>query len=139
MRRLSRAWKLAPGTDARPEHESGIMEKTMDRKALKQEYKNTPRPMGVFRVHNTRDDRSFVGTSVNLPATLNGQLVRLRGGMHPNRELQNDWNTLGESAFIIEVLDELKHPGRSDYDPTEDLRVLRSLWLDRLHPSATPL
>ena len=107
----------------------------MNRKALIRAYKETRRPMGVYRVHNTRDDRSFVGRSVDLPSILNRERTALRFGMHSNVELQRDWNALGPDAFVFEVLDTIKPPDEQpDYDPTDDLRVLESLWLDRLQP-----
>ncbi|HTK50432.1 MAG TPA: GIY-YIG nuclease family protein [Gemmatimonadaceae bacterium] len=105
----------------------------MDRKSLIRAYKETPRPMGVYRIHNTRDDRSLVGRSVDLPAILNRERVALRFGSHPNAALQRDWATHGPDAFVFEVLDTLKAPeGQPDYDPTEDLRVLEEMWVDRL-------
>jgi len=105
----------------------------MNRKALIRAYKETPRPMGVYRIHNTRDDRSLVGRSVNLPAILNRERVALRFGNHPNAALQRDWATLGPDAFVFEVLDTLKAPEEQPgYDPADDLRVLEELWVDRL-------
>lgn len=106
----------------------------MDRKALKQEYRNMRHAMGAYRVHNTLTNKSFVGTSANLRAALNGQLARLRGNVHQNAKLQSDWNELGEGAFAFEILDELQYPDRPDYDPKEDLRVLEELWMDKLSP-----
>ncbi|HEV7732381.1 MAG TPA: GIY-YIG nuclease family protein [Candidatus Binatia bacterium] len=106
----------------------------MDRKALIRQYKETRRPMGVYRVHNTRDDRSFVGVSRDLPSILNRNRLQLETGGHQNRSLQHDWTTLGAEAFAFEILDELSVPEQPDYDPTDDLRVLESLWLDRLQP-----
>ena len=36
---------------------------------------------------------------------------------------------------MFEVLDMLEAPkDQPDYDPTDDLRVLEALWLDRLQP-----
>ena len=102
------------------------------RKALTREYKETQHPMGVFRVFNAVDDKSFVGTSVNLTAALNGQLARLQFGGHPNAALQADWNRLGADAFRIEILDTITPPERPDYDPAEDLKVLETLWLEKL-------
>jgi len=105
----------------------------MDRKSLMRAYKETRRPMGVYRIHNTRDDRSLVGRSVDLPAILNRERVALRFGSHPNAALQRDWATLGPDAFVFEVLDTLTAPeGQPDYDPTEDLRVLEEMWVERL-------
>jgi len=105
----------------------------MNRKSLIRAYKETRRPMGVYRIHNTRDDRSLIGRSVDLPAILNRERVSLRFGNHPNAALQRDWATLGPDAFVFEVLDTLKAPDEQpDYDPTDDLRVLEELWIERL-------
>ena len=107
----------------------------MNRKELIRAYKEARRPMGVYRIHNTRDDRSFVGRSVDLTAILNRERVALRFGSHPNAALQADWNAVGPDAFVFEVLDTIKAPDdKPDYDPTDDLRVLESMWLDRLQP-----
>ncbi len=104
----------------------------MDRKAATRAYKEMEHPMGVFRVHNTVTDRSFVGTSVNLPAMLNRQQAQLKFGGHVNRELQQDWNALGPDAFRFEVLDTLDPPDDRLYDPKADLQTLEALWLERL-------
>ena len=107
----------------------------MNRKALIRAYKETRRPMGVYRIHNTRDDRSLVGRSVDLPSILTRERVSLRFGHHPNAALQRDWTTLGPDAFVFEVLDTLKAPDEQpDYDPADDLRVLEELWIERLQP-----
>ncbi|MEP7219653.1 MAG: GIY-YIG nuclease family protein, partial [Bacteroidota bacterium] len=79
----------------------------MDRKALKEEYKNRQHPIGVFRVHDSVNDKSFVGTSVNLPAMLNRQRAQLQLGAHSITAMQNDWNQHGPDAFAFEVLDTL--------------------------------
>jgi hypothetical protein len=65
---------------------------------------------------------------------LNRQQSQLRLSAHPNRELQRDWNELGADAFEFEILDTLTMPERADYDPTQDLRALEELWLDKLSP-----
>ncbi|MFO0981392.1 MAG: GIY-YIG nuclease family protein [Planctomycetota bacterium] len=106
----------------------------MDRRALIREYKESRRPMGVYRVLNKLSGRSLVGASTDLPAMLNRQRAQLRMGAHRNRALQSDWNALGADAFAFEVLDTLSVPARPDYDPSEDLRVLEELWLVRLSP-----
>ena len=90
--------------------------------------------MGVFRVHNTVADRSFVGISRDLPSMLNRQRFQLEHGSHPNRALQDDWNRLGPEAFVFQVLDTLSPSERPDSDPAEDLRVLEQLWLEQLSP-----
>jgi len=107
----------------------------VDRKASIRQYKESRRPMGVWRVHNTVADRSLLGSSVDLPSMLNRQQSQLRFGGHPCRQLQEDWNRLGPAAFVFEVLDTLKPVDESGYDPAEDLRVLLDLWKERLGTS----
>ena len=106
----------------------------MDKKALLREYKETPRPMGVYQIRNTVNGKLLVGTSVNLPAILNRHRAALRMGSHQNRELQKDWAEFGPEAFEFEVLDTLTPPERPDYKPSDDLRALEELWLDKLSP-----
>src|SRR5262249_777993 len=92
------------------------------------------RPMGVYRVRNTATGRSLVGASVDLAAILNRHRAQLRLGLHRNAGLQKDWNELGAEAFEFEILDTLKPPARPGSDPTDDLRVLETLWLEKLSP-----
>ena len=106
----------------------------VDRKALIRRYKETPRPMGVFRVHNTVDDRSFVGASRDLPSILNRERFQLEHGSHPIRSLQADWNRLGPDAFVFEALDTLSPAERSASELADDLAVLEQIWLEKLTP-----
>jgi hypothetical protein len=69
---------------------------------------------------------------VDLPAILNRHRAQLRFGVHPDRGLQRDWDELGPEAFAFEILDTLSPPEGTDYDPTEDLRVLLELWSEKL-------
>jgi len=103
-----------------------------ERKALIRRYKETPRPMGIFRVHNTVSDRSYVGASRDLPSVLNRERFWLSHGSHPNRPLQEDWNHSGPTAFVFEVLDTLSPADRSASEVSEDLAVLEQLWLEKL-------
>ena len=69
----------------------------MDRKALIRQYKESRRPMGVYRVHNIVNDKSLVGSGVEVQAMLNSHKARLRLGVHENAAMQKDW---GYSVFI---------------------------------------
>src|SRR5215208_2489366 len=107
----------------------------MDRKELTRQYKETSRPMGVYRVLNTASGKALVGASSDVQAMLNRQRAQLRLRGHRNHALQADWDALGEAAFTFEVLDTIEPPeGKPDYDPADDLRVLEAMWLDRLSP-----
>jgi hypothetical protein len=107
---------------------------TTDRKALIREYKQTPRSMGVGAVRNTTSGKALVVAGRDLPALLNRQQAQLRLNAHANRALQADWNRLGTDAFEFVVLDTLSPKDVPDYDPTEDLRTLEELWLEKLNP-----
>jgi hypothetical protein len=111
----------------------------VDRKALIRQYKETRRPMGIFRIVNTVSGRVFIGTSVDLPSVLNRNRAQLRLGGHPNRELQKDWNELGADAFLIEIADTLKPPeDQPEYNPADELKLLESMWRERLAAAGTP-
>jgi hypothetical protein len=100
----------------------------MDRKALVRAYKETRRPMGVYRVRSLVTGRAVVGTSVDLPGILNRHRAQLRFGGHRDPALQAEWREHGEAAFAFEVLDTLEPPKDDpSYDPTEDLKVLLAL------------
>ena len=106
----------------------------MDRKKLTRAYKDRKKPMGVFRVFNQVDGKSFVASSVDVPAALNRQRFQLGAGVHPNPALQADWNRLGPEAFAFEPLDMLEVSDDAKSDPAEELRVLEQLWHDKLSP-----
>jgi hypothetical protein len=101
-------------------------------------YKETPRPMGVYRVHNTVSGKSLIGSSTDLTAVLNRQQAQLRFGGHPDRRLQADWNALGPDAFVFEVLDTLEPRDEPDYDAGTELDALEQLWLEKLAPGGDP-
>jgi hypothetical protein len=90
--------------------------------------------MGVYRVRNTVNGKSFIGTARDLPGVLNSQRFQLSMGSHKNRALQQDWNDLGPDAFAFEVLDPLDPQDTPGYNPADDLRALEQLWLERLQP-----
>src|SRR6185436_12778852 len=96
----------------------------MDKRTLKRQYKESEIPAGIYRVVNTQADRSFVGSSVNLPAILNRHRGDLKMGAHRNHELQRDWNELGEDAFAFEILDTLTPRAEPGYDLKRELATL---------------
>lgn len=105
----------------------------MDRRAAIRAYKETRRPMGIYRIRNTVSGHSVVGRSVDLPSLFNRERAQLRFGMHPDRTLQREWNELGAGSFAFEILDTLEPPSDDPgYDPAEDLKVLEALWRERL-------
>jgi hypothetical protein len=104
----------------------------MDRKELIRKYKETPRPMGVYRVRNMKTGKTLIGTSLDHNAALNRHRAQLRMGGHPNRALQIDWNEMGQEEFEFEILDTLAPSELPDYDPTDDLKMLETMWVEKL-------
>lgn len=110
------------------------------RKELAYNYTHSHRQMGAYRIINLRDDKSFVGTSMNLEGVWNKHKFMLDTGLHDNKELQADWKAYGEEGFRFEVLEQIK--------PEEDfvenvmelakyrkmLPELESKWFEKLSP-----
>ena len=92
--------------------------------------------MGVFAIRNTSSGKTFVGSSTDVPARMNRHRAALQFGSHPNRELQQDWQTLGPDAFEFTVLNTLKPSDDSTKDPAEDLAVLEAMWREKLSAGA---
>lgn len=106
----------------------------MNRKEAKQEYKLSHRPMGIFQIRNTRNDKIFVDSSVNIPGKINRHRFALKAGLHKSRTLQLDWNKFGEEAFEFETLEPVEPRDDQNYDYAADLVTLEDLWLEKLEP-----
>jgi hypothetical protein len=97
-------------------------------------YKETPKQMGIYRIHNMVNGKSLIASSTDLRARMNRQLAELKLKTHPNAALLNDWQTYGKDAFNFEILDRLEPLQDPRVDPGEDLKVLEALWLEKLQP-----
>ena len=104
----------------------------MDKPTMRKAYKEARRPMGVFRIQSTPGDKVYLGSGTDLPARINRHRAELRFGNHRSRELQETWNSLGESAFDFEVLDVLDHEEHLQTEAARELRVLMEMWIRRL-------
>ncbi|MGH9802489.1 MAG: GIY-YIG nuclease family protein [Blastocatellia bacterium] len=103
-------------------------------KALKKEYQQSHRPMGVFQIRNMVNEKVFVGRALNLPGIFNRHRLELRMGSHKNLMLQAEWKEFGADKFAFEILDELTPVSDPQYDYREDLVHLEDLWLEKLQP-----
>ncbi len=103
------------------------------KKELIKNYKQMKLPMGIFIVRNKVNNKCFLQTTRNLKGVINGTMVRLEGGIHPNRELQKEWKELGPENFTIEILENLeydKDEAKTDYN--EELSLLQMIWEEKL-------
>lgn len=110
----------------------------MDHKKVRREYKETPRPAGVYRLQHTPSGRTLLGASPDAPAMLNRIRFQLQSKGHPNRQLQADWNADGADAFLFQVVDLLLPLKSEEKDPAEELALLEELWRDKLNVEARP-
>lgn len=107
----------------------------IDRKEAIRQYKETARPMGVAVLRNARNGKVFVLAGRDIPSLINRNRAQLRLKGHPNRVLQEEWNAMGQECFTFEVVDTLTPPADTPtYDPTEDLKALEALWMEKLAP-----
>ena len=110
---------------------------TTRKKELMEAYKNRRPEMGVVSVRCLATGESFLGTSSDTRATMNGIQVKLNGGLYPNRRLQELWKLHGPEEFEISVLRTLDYEDPGE-DHTEELELLRELCLEDV-PGAAKL
>jgi len=104
------------------------------RKQIKQEYRQTARAMGVYQIRNMVNGKVFVVKSRNLDASSNSCKFQLTYSAHRNKDLQKDWNDLGQENFSFEILEQLKPNDDPLHDYTEELQIMEELWLEKLQP-----
>jgi hypothetical protein len=108
--------------------------RAMNRKELVNRYKQIPRPMGVYRITNTKNGRVFIGAAKDLPGIINSNKYQLKIGRHSNAELQKDYDLYGEESFSYDILDYLEPNDDVKYDHAKDLKTLEEMWLEKLQP-----
>jgi hypothetical protein len=108
----------------------------VDKKQAKLDYKLSNRPMGIYQIRNTQNDKVWVNHSLNLPGSFNGDRTKLNGGFHPARNLLADWKLFGEDSFVFEILEEVFPRTDPNYDYKADLIFLEDLWIEQLQPFA---
>jgi hypothetical protein len=106
----------------------------MDKAAAKLEYELSHRPMGVFQIRNTMNNRVFVDSSLNIPGKINRHKFQLNAGSHQCKRLQKDWNELGEPAFEFETLEDVLPRADATYNYAADVSTLEDSWLEKLEP-----
>lgn len=112
----------------------GIAVDSMDRKKeLKEQYKQMKTEMGIFIVHNKVNNKYLLIKTQNLHGMINRVRFQLKSGGHPSRELQMEWNELGEENFsftVLETLDYDKDESKTDY--SEELYIMEIMLTENL-------
>ncbi|MDA9049558.1 GIY-YIG nuclease family protein [Pseudomonadales bacterium] len=104
------------------------------RKELILEYKLASKTMGVYRIRNAVNNKSYIAASKDIRARFNRHRMSLKTRSERIKGLQADWIEHGETVFEFEIVDLLEPLDQPGYDPTEDLKTLLSLWLAKLQP-----
>jgi hypothetical protein len=107
-----------------------------DKKRLKEEYRMTKRPLGVFVIRNLENDKLFLACGLEIKGIMNRHKFQLEAGGHPNKQLQQDWNQLGAEKFAFEILDQIEPRDDLSFDRRRELAFLEEMWLEKLSPFA---
>ena len=105
-----------------------------NKKQLKNDYQLAKRPLGVFLIRNTTNDKVFVGAGLNLQGIINRHKFALSAGGHNSKELQKDWNELGADKFDFEILDQMEPLDTPGFDARRELNFMEEMWLEKLNP-----
>ena len=100
---------------------------------LKRQYKETKFEAGVYQIKNTKNEKIFLESTMNLK-TINGKRFTLDMGSYQNKLLQNEWTEFGAETFVFEVLEILEIPEEGYFDAKDALKKLKEKWLDKLQP-----
>ena len=62
---------------------------------------------GIYRIVCRANGKFYLGSSSNIDVRWQGHLSLLRRGAHHSRRLQQAWNEFGETAFELEIIEEV--------------------------------
>lgn len=60
---------------------------------------------GIYKITNVLTGRCYVGSSVDVDKRLACHLNKLRQNKHQNKELQADFNKVGEAGFLFQLIE----------------------------------
>ena len=107
------------------------------RKRLKEQYKEMRPDMGIIAVKCPATGKAYFRAAVNTKAAINSMVFQLKHGSSFNRDLQKEWNELGEGAFEVGVIEALEY--EKDDDGTTDykayLQMMLEEWLNKTENS----
>ncbi len=110
---------------------------TIDKKMLRDQYKDSKPPMGCFSLTCEATGDMFIGWATDLKSAKNSLLFRLSLGSLLHEPRVQQLHTLyGADAFSFSILEELSHDkGHASNDYQKDLEVLTELYLEK-YPDA---
>jgi len=103
------------------------------KKELNEQFAQTKKFMGVFKITNLANGKIFIDGSLNLKNQWDRVKMALNSNMHVNAALQRDWNESGEKDFAFEVLEEAEVKD-GIIDKKFELSKMEQSWLEKLQP-----
>jgi hypothetical protein len=104
------------------------------KKEIKNSYKETGTPMGVFVVKNQINNRVLLGASMNVLGALNRCRFELKVKSHRNKELMIDWLKHGSDNFTFDIIDTIEKRDDPNHNYVKELSDLLSIWLNEYQP-----
>jgi len=105
----------------------------MDRKSLKEEYKQRKVVGGIYRVTNTHSGKCLLGYTPDAQAKQNAFNFAVASNLFFDQRLRQDWEELGAKAFTFEILETLaKKTDQTQAQFIADLQALEQMWSDKL-------
>lgn len=88
---------------------------------------------GIYIIHNTINNRAYIGSSNNIQNRWQNHRLGLRNNKHTNERLQKDWNEYGEERFNFAIV-ETFYPINSKYDNSyyKKLWTRETEWINKL-------
>jgi hypothetical protein len=99
-----------------------------DKRALKQQYRESTVPAGVFTIRNLDSGRVLLGASLNVEGAINRHRFELQTRSHRCKPLLADWVASGPERFAFEVIDTVKERDDPAFDRAGELQDLQHLW-----------
>lgn len=102
------------------------------RSELKKQYCETPPPMGVYAIRSLPSGRVRVEASMNVHAAINRARFELDHKSHRDKQLQQDWSTLGPDSCRFDIIDLVKPREDPAFDHKAELAALLAMWREEL-------
>jgi len=67
--------------------------------------KSTQIISGIYKILNTKNNKIYIGSSINIEKRFGEHLRALKGSYHNNNHLQSAWNKYGKSNFIFTIIE----------------------------------
>lgn len=80
---------------------------------------------GIYKILNTNNNKSYIGSTINLYTRCNGHKSKLNRGIHHSPYLQNAYNKHSKQGFIFIILEECE---------PSDLLLREQYYLDTFNP-----